>query len=260
VQIVHAASPPLQTVDRALQVLAQFRTRGQAFSVTELAAGLGLHRSTTSRLVSTLAARGFLERTAHDRVRLGPENVRLGRLALAGTELPALAQPIMQALAASTGEAVTLAVASDQRVRTVAEAHSHHFVASRNWVGVQTAAHCVADGKVLLAFGAIPAPQRPLERLTDRTIVELGALASELQRVRAAGFAVARGELEQGLHGVAVPVMEADTCVAALCVSGPEYRLAGAFERPLLPGCRAAAAEIEARLREARALGGGGSP
>ncbi len=123
-------------------------------SVTEIARDLDLHRSTASRLVSTLTARGFLERTLDDRVRLGPETARLGGIAL-DTELPALARPILEALAERTGEAVTLAVPVGERVLTVAEAPSRHFVSSRDWVGIETAAHSASDGKVLLAFGAI---------------------------------------------------------------------------------------------------------
>jgi DNA-binding IclR family transcriptional regulator len=54
------ASATLQTADRALQVLQQFRMPGETLTVGELAARLGVHRSTASRLVSTIEARGFL--------------------------------------------------------------------------------------------------------------------------------------------------------------------------------------------------------
>src|SRR5688572_6020750 len=101
----------LQTADRALQVLQEFRTPADALSVTEIAERLGIHRSTASRLVSTLRARGFLERTAvGDLVQLGPEVARLGRVTLASRELATVAQPLMERLAADTGETVTLAV------------------------------------------------------------------------------------------------------------------------------------------------------
>lgn len=241
-------SGPLQTADRALQVLQQFRRPGESLTVTNIATALGLHRSTASRLVSTLEVRGFLERAAGEGMRLGPEAARLGRVALAGRDLPALAEPIMDRLAARTGEAVTLGVPGGEQVLTVAEAHSKHFISSRNWVGVQTPGHCTADGKVLLAFGAIALPSGPLERLTTRTVVDREALMRDLAEVRRRGFAVARGELEDGLHGVAVPVRDARSCVAALCVSGPEYRLHGGFELALAPECVAAARELERQL------------
>jgi DNA-binding IclR family transcriptional regulator len=250
----HGSSATLQTADRALQVLQQFRTPGETLTVGELAARLGLHRSTASRLVSTIEARGFLERAAGQRLRLGPEAARLGRIAVSGRDLLAIAKPIMDRLAAETGEAVTLAVPAGEEVLTVAESDGPRFVSSGNWVGVQTPLHCAADGKVLLAFDAAASGGAALAGLTRRTITDPSALARELEAVRRRGFAVARGELEKGLHGLAVPVWDGGSCIAALCVSGPEYRLHGKFERGLAPLCVRAAAELE------RALGGEPNP
>jgi DNA-binding IclR family transcriptional regulator len=248
------SSATLQTADRALQVLQQFRSPGETLTVSELAARLGFHRSTASRLVSTLEARGFLERAAGECVGLGPEAARLGRIAVAGRELLGVARPIMDRLAGETGEAVTLAVPAGAEMLTVAESDGKHFVCSGNWVGAQTPAHCAADGKVLLAFDAIPRATGTLAGLTRRTITDAETLASELASVRLRGFAVARGELEDGLNGIAVPVWDGSSYVAALCVSGPAYRLHGDFERSLAPILTRSGAELE------RELGAGSSP
>jgi len=47
----------------------------------------------------------------------------------------------------------------------------------------------------------------------------------ELEAVRKRGYAISEGEFERGLVGLAAPVREDGMCVAALCISGPEYRL-----------------------------------
>ena len=111
------SSSTLQTADRALQILQQFQQTGEVLTVGELASRLSLHRSTASRLVSTLRARGFLEGAPGEAVRLGPEAVRIGRLALAGRQLIIIAQPVMDRLAKETGEAVTLAMPSGEQVQ-----------------------------------------------------------------------------------------------------------------------------------------------
>ncbi len=239
----------LQTADRALQVLQQFRTPADALSVTEIAERLGIHRSTASRLVSTLRARGFLERTqVGDLVQLGPEVARLGRVTLASRELATLAQPLMERLASETGETVTLAVVAGDEALTVAQAGGAHFVSSGKWVGLRTPIHCTADGKVLLAFAAVTTGRGRLERCTDRTIVDPAALERELDDVRARGFALSEGEFEPGLVGLAAPVWQDGSCIAALCVSGPQYRLDREVAHELAGRCVAYASELTLAL------------
>ena len=243
----------LQTADRALLVLQLFASPGEALTVTAIAERLELNRSTASRLVGTLVARGFLERSApNDLVRLGPELARLGRVALAGRELVSVAKPLMDRLAARTGETVTLGVPAGDQVLNAAQSDGRHFVSSGRWVGVHAPPHCCSDGKVLLAFGALEMPSGPLTRLGSKTITDHRSLAREIERVRRHGFASVDSEMEDGLVGVAVPIREGDTCVAALCVSGPTYRLGRDVVAGFLPTCRQTAAEIE------RALGGAG--
>ena len=262
-------SATLQTADRALQVLLQFRTQAEGLTVTEIAGRLGLHRSTASRLVSTMEARGFLERDAvGKRLRLGPEVARIGRIALAGRELVTVAAPILDELAAETGETVTLAVPAGREVMTVAQADGSYFVSSGKWVGIRTPLHCAADGKVLLAFDGARANGARLTKRTKRTIVDSEALARELRAIRRRGFALAESELEEGLVGLAVPVWDDGSCIAALCVSGPEYRLHRKAARELAPSCVVRAQELARSLGpqadeppvEAVAAGGGRPP
>jgi DNA-binding IclR family transcriptional regulator len=238
-------SSTLQTADRALLILQQFADDGQPLTVSELARSLGLHRSTVSRLVSTLESRGFLERSSPgDALRLGPEIVRLGRAVSGGSTLVATASPVMAELAQRIGETVTLAVPSENEVVTVAQVDGRHFVSSGDWVGVRTPAHCCSDGKVLLAFGALRPPAGRLRRLAANTIVSRRSLETELEQVRHRGYAVADGELERGLVGVAVPVLKGGACIAALCISGPNYRLGAGSVREYAPLCADAARRI----------------
>ena len=121
--------------------------------MTELAARVGVHKSTASRLAATLAARGFLERPAgSEAFRLGPELGRLGLLALGGRELVELSRPAMERLAADTGETVNLAVLDGEEAVNVAQVEGRHIVGVGSWTGRRTALHCTANGKVLLAF------------------------------------------------------------------------------------------------------------
>jgi DNA-binding IclR family transcriptional regulator len=241
----------VQTVDRALQLLQAFETPEQELGVTELAGALGVHKSTASRLAATLAGRGFLERApGSESFRLGPELGRLGLLAArGGDDLVEVTRPAMARLAADTGETVNLALLEGDEAVNVAQVDGRHIVGVGSWTGRRTALHCTANGKVLLAFAPGARRESRLEAFTARTIASPAALERELRRVRSSGYATAVGELEDGLHAVAVPLFDrAGRCVAALSVSGPAYRLPPEKLAELAERCAGAAAEIESRL------------
>jgi IclR family transcriptional regulator, acetate operon repressor len=216
----------VQSVDRALQILLAFERDGAALRVTDLASQLDVHKSTASRLASTLEAQGFLERVnGTDAFRLGPRVVRLGMIAAGGRHVVAAARPAMEELAAVTGETVVLSVAAGDEAVDVAQVDSRFLVGGKRWIGLRSPLHATSDGKVLLAFGAAALPPGKLERVSARTITSLRALEQELDDVRRNGWARSVGEYEEGLNGVAAPIHDDDRCVAALSVSGPAYRV-----------------------------------
>jgi IclR family transcriptional regulator, acetate operon repressor len=208
-----AGGATYQSAERVLTLLASFEDSRPELSVTEIAEALGVHKSTASRLAATLERTGFLARSGR-RYRLGVEIIL------------ATMQPAMEKLSQLTGETINLAVPAGADVLNVAEVASTYILSSSGgWVGRRTRPHAVANGKVLLAFGAIPAPAS-LERYTEHTITDSGVLRAELAQVRRDGYATAVAELEEGLVAVAAPVFGAGGgCVAALSVSGPAFRM-----------------------------------
>jgi DNA-binding IclR family transcriptional regulator len=220
-----APNATYQSAERVLALLKSFDDSRVELGVAELARALDVHKSTASRLAAALERTGFLTRVGR-RYRLGVEIIRLGTLALRSFDLVATMQPAMEKLSHRTGETVNLAVPDGADVLNVAEVASTYILsASGGWIGRRTRPHAVANGKVLLAYGALPQP-RSLERFTPQTITSLDALAEELAVIRREGFAKAVAELEEGLVAVAAPVFDpAGSCVAALSISGPEFRM-----------------------------------
>ena len=239
-------SNSVQTVDRALQLLLAFDREEQELGVTELAAKVGVHKSTASRLAATLAGRGFLERPpGSDAFRLGPELGRLGLLALGERDLVSLARPGMERLAGETGETVNLAILDRDEAVNVAQVEGRHIVGVGLWTGRRTALHCTANGKTLLAFSRDDLPRGHLEAFTARTITSRAALRDEIAKVRRAGWASAVGELEEELHAVASPVVDkTGRCQAALSVAGPSYRMPVERLPELAEACCRAAVEV----------------
>jgi IclR family acetate operon transcriptional repressor len=222
---VVAAGATYQSAERVLALLTSFDESRTEQGVTELAQSIGVHKSTASRLAAVLERAGLLARHGR-RYRLGLETVRLGSLALRSFDVVASTRPAMENLSRQTGETINLAVPDGSGILNVAEVPGTFILScSSGWIGRRTKPHAVANGKVLLAHGAIPVP-RQLDRYTAQTITDRAALEAELAAVRLNGWAAAAGELEDGLVAVAAPVFDgAGACVAALSVSGPAFRL-----------------------------------
>jgi DNA-binding IclR family transcriptional regulator len=225
-----SSAAPVQSVDRALSILEILARRGDA-GVTEIGKELGVHKSTAFRLLAVLEGRGFVEQT-EDRgtYRLGFGIVRLAGAITAQYDLTRQGRAACERLAADLGDTVNIAILDGQRAVNVTQSRGAASIASHNWIGQQTPLHATSSGKVLLAFG--PAAVRaavladPLDRFTDATVTDPARLATELDRVREAGWASTAEEYEIGLNAVAAPIRGADgAVVAALSVSGPAYRL-----------------------------------
>jgi DNA-binding IclR family transcriptional regulator len=223
-------SPTVQSVDRALLVMEILASLGQA-GVTEIAAKLGVHKSTVSRLISVLEARGFVEQVSErGKYRLGFAIVRLARSTNARLDLVKQSQAACDALAAESGETTNVAILDGDRIVNVAEAVGPSGITLRTWVGQSCPAHATSSGKVLLA--SLPTDDlrerlaTTLESFTDGTVTTRSGLEAELKTVRERGWASVREELEVGLNAVAAPVYDSEAnLVAALSVSGPSYRL-----------------------------------
>jgi IclR family acetate operon transcriptional repressor len=123
----------------------------------------------------------------------------------------------------------------DFEVVHVAGEQAQRLVVSNLRVGRRLPVHCTALGKVLLgcspeevrqSYDRSIASEGGLSQRTPRTIVDGHKFFEELRTVAVRGFALDLGECEDGLCCAAAPVFDPDgQVVAALSVSGPEFRL-----------------------------------
>src|SRR5688572_7212613 len=104
----------VQSVDRALSILGILARLGPA-GVTEIAAELGVHKSTAFRLVTTLETHELVEQTEdRGKYRLGMGLVRLAGASTARLDVVQEARPVCRRLASECGETVNVAVLSDR--------------------------------------------------------------------------------------------------------------------------------------------------
>jgi IclR family acetate operon transcriptional repressor len=242
-----SASNGTQAIDRAAQLLARVVESTRPLPVGELADAAGLPKSTTSRLISALERQGLVQRVGGG-LRPGPVLLRFAQRGVPDVNLVELGEEALRWLADASGETINLAIPTPAGVEHLAQRDSRHFVGVTSWVGRRVPLHCAANGKVFLAFGAAPVPDR-LEALTPNTITDRSALAAELERTRTRGYATATDELELGLSALAAPVRGADSHVlAALSISAPTIRLDAERVEQLAPVLLEQAAELSRRL------------
>lgn len=250
----HSAYPGTQAVLRAVHLLKAFTPDTPARRLGDLSRELGLHKTTTYRLLSALESEGMVERAPEgEGYRLGPELLVLGTRARGSHDLRNASRDEMDALAQATSETVTLEVLTGSHVLVLSDATGNHRVGANPSVGERWPAHATSTGKVLLAY--LPSRERaaflgrPLAALTPKTITDPQALGREFARIEARGYAISAEELELGFVAVGAPIRGAEgEVVGALSVGGPRARLSAdriAAVARLLP---AATARISERL------------
>jgi IclR family pca regulon transcriptional regulator len=137
----------------------------------------------------------------------------------------------------------------------VARAPSTRIMSTALGLGSRLPAHATSLGHVLLA--GLQAPDldgylaaADLQPFTSHTVTDADALRTELESVRAQGWALIDQELEIGVRSIAAPLRNRTGCtVAAMNVSAPASRVTlDAMRRELLPPLLAAAERISDML------------
>lgn len=212
-------------VERALAILDVLAEAQSDLGTNEIARRAGVHPSSASRLLATLARHELVRRTAGTgRYHLGLRLVELGNSALSRVDLRDLARPRLTALMEATGETATLSIPGETTAMTLDFVQSASSVRSIAEIGRPSVPHATAIGKVYLSYGGT-LPDAELVACTYRTITDRAVLDKALAQVRERGWAEALEERELGLHAIAAPVLDANAnLVAILGLQGPSWR------------------------------------
>ncbi|GAA1626181.1 IclR family transcriptional regulator [Leucobacter chromiireducens] len=251
----------LNSVSKALEVLHLLRARGP-LRLSDIADGIGVGTSTAHRLVATLREQRFVRQESQGkRYELGSAMLFTSSVS-ALEHCVAVSEPVMRELQRGSGETVHLSVLRGRRCLFAASVESDRPVRVTSRVGQGPPAHTAAGGKVLLA--ALPADRladtyldEPLSAPTPESITDPARLRAELARVTADGYARNRGESEDDMYALAVPVRRpGGEVISSLTIAAPLSRMAvsagarelSVRERELLEQLRVSAARIEERL------------
>lgn len=245
----------MRTVEKALKLLGFFDQDRPAIGLSDMARLSGLDKATTHRMLTALAAYGFVEQDVRSKqYRLGASVLQLARVREATFPVTAITQPILAQLTARTGETSHLSLLAGRKLAIVGVAESSR--ANRVFVepGLHPPFHATASGIAVLAFSPPALLERlltkPLERFTPRTIVEAAALRKAVGDAARAGFGQSDQGFEADVYGIAAPLFDTAGAVSgAVAVAAPASRI-DAQARSAIGG-----AVIAAAIEITRALG-----
>lgn len=245
----------IKSVVRTLTLVEALSAHPAGASITALAAELSLPKSSVFRILHTLLEFGYVRQDpTTERYSLGPRLLHLAASVEHGSDLRALAQPLLVKLSKLTTETVHLALPVGDHMVYIDKIDSPRAVVMASRIGQQVPLHSSALGKAYLS--ALPPDERravvaslPLERRTERTLADVNALLADLETCARRGFAIDNVENEEGVRCVGAAIRdERQSPLAALSVSAPASRLSLSAARKLGPQCAATGARISREL------------
>jgi IclR family transcriptional regulator, KDG regulon repressor len=245
-----------QLLERAFALLAIFDEARPEWTTTEAAHEVGLPVPTAHRILGVLEREGFLARDEDSkRFTLGRASLSLGRRAQAVLALDRVAAPFLERISALTDEVALLTELNQRRDGVVCsirvESSQPLFLSVQP--GNEMPLYAGASQKALLAFmptetvDEICAGQLPA--LCRATITRADRLREHLREVRRRGWAISYEETDEGVWGIAIPIIDRDgAAVAALGLAGPRNRLDASQVRHQLTALHEGAQTVAQRL------------
>lgn len=246
---------PIESVDNALKILLLLRDR-TAIGVSEVSEDLAVARSTAHRLLAMLTHHGFVRQDPATRAyTAGPVLVEVGLAALRDSGIRPVARPFIEELVGEADETTHLVTLNGTHLMFVDCVEGTRALRAGSRTGGMLPAHCTAGGKALLAElpdervrGLYPGEE--LEQLTPESISTVTGLLTQLGEARRHGYALNRGESEEGLRAVAVAIRDAaGRPRAGLTLAAPDNRLLPDRVPAVVTAMRRAADRIGQALR-----------
>lgn len=221
--------PGVAAVERALSILGAFRNGDSALTLHDLAERTGMYKSTILRLLASLARAGCVLRLEDGSYQLGPMVLHWGRVYLSSLRIEDHVQPVLERLAADTGESATFYTRQGNARLCVSRVDSTYSIRDHVKVGDLLPLDKGSGGHVLRAF-------------------DPAALARAKTKPKSFIMTSFRERDAQGA-GMSAPVFgPGGTLRGAISISGPIARFGNSVLPKLSKAVLGAAAELTARL------------
>lgn len=244
------------SIEKALEILMAFTPYNREMGTGEIGQKLGLHKATASRILRTLADKGFLQQDPETKkFTLGPAASAIGRAYVNGLDsnLVQVAKPFIDDLRSALEETVVLEVLSGTGTVMAYVAEGPQRVRIAGSVGDRLPVHAAAGAKAILAFSPLETVDKliagKLPQMTANTITDIEAYKSGLAEIRRKGYSFDDEEIDIGINAVGVPIFNHESePIAAVVVAGPSQRITGKDDTTVVMWSKKTAAEISQRM------------
>ena len=223
-------------------------------SVKMLSEKLNLHKSSVSRILSTLRNEKFVRLNDEKKYELGYEIFQLANKFSDNLELLNISRPYLEYLNKITGETVHIGILNETEIVYLDKIECSHPIRMYSRIGKRVDAYCTGLGKSILAY----LPKKNLEEVLDRisfvpytanTIKNKSDLIKELNEIKESGIACDNGEHEDDIFCISAPIFDFHKkVIASISISATkkykDLEALQAFEENLKQTC----AEISEKL------------
>ena len=245
----------IQSVERALQILEYLSGPVSEAGITEIAAFMGLGKSTVYGLVNTLMQEGYLEQNPDNkRYRLGLKLFEMGCIVQERMDIREIARPYLKALSGHFRMTVHMAVYKDREVVYIDKMDAPDTRIVYSQVGKRAPMYCTGIGKAVLAELNLDDAEwilssQELEALTPNTMTEKEEVLRALADIRKKGYSTDNEEVELGLKCVAAAIHDHQgKPVAAISISSSAVKMTEEKMEEAASQIKRAAAEISKKL------------
>ncbi|WP_430788183.1 IclR family transcriptional regulator [Virgibacillus flavescens] len=218
-----------QSVIKAVKLLDLFTEDIQELPLREIASRANIPKPTAYRLLSSLVACGFLQKSQNEydsSYKLGLKLLELGNLVSNRLEIREIALPFMERLAQEINEVVHIVIANQNEATYIEKVDSSRAIRLYTRIGKSTPLYIGSGPKLLLAFmeeekqkEILGAPN--LYVISDQNQINKSKLRNELLAIRQEGYAYSIGEQDSETTGISYPLYNYNgQVIAALTVSG----------------------------------------
>lgn len=216
------------TLVKALDVL-ETVAGGRSMTVAEIAAKVGLNRTTTHRLVQTLVQQHYLQPSENGHgVEIGLMLLPLAARHLDTNRVRLAALPHLSTLAQQAGERVNLGVLFEGELLYLAGVEKPSLPNMYSRFGKLAPIYCSSLGKAILS--TLPEAEvralltrTPLIRQTENTLTDVDEILADLAETRRRGYAIDNQEHLVNVWCIAAPVYDgAASAIAAVGISGSD--------------------------------------